>query len=187
VPFGIDCSQPSIDVTVVLALAHHVGEVIDLIKARDVRHRRASTDIDDNRSDVRTSLPACTSGGDTNGAWASVRQIFEGTLDPAIGKTDDMIPARFDALHIDFNVAGAEAIVGTAADHVRGIRTRDQGFRRCSAVLTQVPPKWPRSMSRASAGLAWPAPMMIASRAVIFYSSPTKGRARRRFWALSSR
>src|SRR6202034_3946235 len=63
----------------------------------------------------------------------AVLQIFERSLDPAIGKLDDMILACFDALHIDLDVAGAEAVVGAAAREVGGVGARDQGFRRCAA------------------------------------------------------
>ena len=44
-----------------------------------------------------------------------------------------MILARLDALHIDFDVTGAESVIGSAAGDVGGVGARDQRFRWCAA------------------------------------------------------
>jgi hypothetical protein len=100
--------------------------------------------------------------------------------------------------------AARAAIVSTAAGHVRGICTGDQGFRRCAARVDAGATETTAfddgdlracpAMCRVRGGPAWPAPMMIASYSVIFHSRSVstsaariKGRARRRFLAPSSR
>ncbi len=118
---------------------HHrtVGEVIDLIEAGYVGHSRTRTDVNENPIRCQELAPSLhlTGGHEPRMRFKdmAVLQTFKRPLDPAIGKPDDVILARFDALHIDFDVTGAEAILRTAAGHMRGICTGDQGFGRCAA------------------------------------------------------
>jgi hypothetical protein len=63
----------------------------------------------------------------------AVLQAFERSLDAAVGKANDVILARFDTLHIDLDVPGAESVVGSPAREVGGVGARDQRFRGCTA------------------------------------------------------
>src|SRR5271165_4307927 len=69
----------------------------------------------------------------------AVLQASERPLDAAVGKADDVILARFDTLHIDRDVPGAEPVIGSAAREVGGVGACDQRFRRSTADIDAGP------------------------------------------------
>ena len=118
---------------------HHraVGEVLDLLEARQPRHGGAAADVDE---DPLRREPVCIETHRVPRLEAGVGAIDRAPLhglqpgldaDPRL--TRDRVLAGLHTLHVDGCGANVHAEVARAADHVGGIGARHQGLRRDAA------------------------------------------------------
>src|SRR5260370_33621207 len=114
---------------------HHgaVGEIVDLVQTRDLRHRRPAAHIYEDPvggQDLRADLDLARRHEARMALVdAAILEASERSLDAAVGETGHVCLARLDALHVDFDLtANVETVVGAATRHVRGIGARDQSL-----------------------------------------------------------